>query len=58
MEKLANQPTIELNTNSKPNTLYLDSLHNENKANLLEGLAKDACNVNKDVTMTEKKKPW
>ena len=56
LERPANRPIIEPATNHISNTLYLNSLHDENIASLLEALAEDACNTDKDVAPAEKKR--
>ena len=56
LKKLANRPIIEFTTNPDPNTLYLDSLHDENITKLLEALAEDAYNEDEDVVPAGKKK--
>ena len=55
-ERPANQPIIELVTNSDPNLLHLDFPQDENITSLLEALAEDAYDVDKDITPAGKKR--
>ena len=55
-KRLANCPIIEPATNLDPNTLHLDSSYDENKASVLEALAEDVCNADKDVAPAGKKR--
>ena len=56
LERPANRPTIEPATNPDPNTLYLDSPHDENITSLLDALAEDACNADENVAPAGKKR--
>lgn len=59
LKKPANWPTIELAINSDLNILYFDHLHDKNITNLLEALAKNACDallLDKNIVSAMKKR--